>query len=79
MRTLGIDPVFYGVLAILNSLISEITPPMGPQLWFAAPICHEKMGAIARESWPFLGAMTVAMLLTTFVPSIAMFLVNVFR
>lgn len=79
VKTLGIDPVFYGVLAILDSLIGEITPPMGPQLWFAAPICGERMGAIAREAWPFLGAMTLAMFLTTFIPDIAMFLVNIYR
>jgi C4-dicarboxylate transporter DctM subunit len=52
---------------------------MGPQLWFAAPICKEKMGAIAREAWPFLGAMTLAMLIATFIPGVAMFLVNIFR
>ncbi len=73
---LGIDPVFYGVLAMIVTLIGEITPPMGPQLWMAAPICGEKMGAIAKESWGFLGAMVLATILTTLFPSIAMFLVN---
>lgn len=76
---LGIDPVFYGVLAIFCSLIGEITPPMGPQLWFAAPICNEKMGAIAREAWVFLGAQTAALFLTTFFPWIAMYLVYLMR
>lgn len=76
---LGIDPVFYGILAILVTAIGEITPPMGPQLWFAEPICKEKMGNIMRESWPFLGAMTLAVLVTTFVPGIAMFLVELWR
>ncbi len=77
--TLGIDPVFYGALTILNSLISEVTPPFGPELWFAAPICGEKMGAIAREAWPFLGAMTLTLLLMIFFPEIAMFLVHLIR
>lgn len=76
---LGIDPVFYGILAILVTAIGEITPPMGPQLWFAEPICKEKMGNIMRESWPFLGAMTLAVLVTTFFPPIAMFLVDLWR
>lgn len=76
---LGIDPVFYGILAILVTAIGEITPPMGPQLWFAEPICKEKMGNIMRESWPFLGAMTLAVFVITFVPSIAMFLVELWR
>ncbi len=76
---MGIDPVFYGILAIMVTSIGEITPPAGPQLWFAEPICKEKMGNIMRESWPFLGAMTVAMLICTFVPGISMFLVNLWR
>ncbi|MBU2648891.1 TRAP transporter large permease [bacterium] len=76
---LGIDPVFYGVLSIFCSLIGEITPPMGPQLWIAAPICNERMGAIAREAWPFLGAQVVALFLTTAFPQIAMYLVDLMR
>jgi C4-dicarboxylate transporter DctM subunit len=76
---LGIDPVFYGALTILNSLISEVTPPFGPELWFAAPICNEKMGSIAREAIPFLGALTLTLLLMIIFPDIAMFLVNLTR
>jgi C4-dicarboxylate transporter DctM subunit len=76
---LGIDPVFYGCLSIFCSLIGEITPPMGPQLWIAAPICNEKMGNIAREAWPFLGAQVLALLLSTLIPGIVMFLVNLMR
>jgi C4-dicarboxylate transporter DctM subunit len=79
VKTLGIDPVFYGCLAIFCSLIGEITPPFGPQLWIAAPICNEKMGRIAREAWPFLGAQVAALLAATFMPSIAMYLVRLMR
>jgi C4-dicarboxylate transporter DctM subunit len=79
VRELGIDPVFYGLLSIFCSLIGEITPPIGPQLWIAAPICNEKMGAIAREAWPFLGAQVLALLLSTFIPGIAMYLVYLMR
>ncbi len=76
---LGIDPVFYGCLSIFCSLIGEITPPFGPQLWIAAPICNERMGAIIRESWPFLGAQAAALFMATFIPGIAMYLVNLMR
>jgi C4-dicarboxylate transporter DctM subunit len=79
VRNLGIDPVFYGCLSIFCALIGEITPPMGPQLWIAAPICNEKMGAIAREAWPFLGAQTLALFLSTLIPGITMYLVELMR
>jgi len=76
---LGIDPVLYGVLSVFCALIGEITPPFGPQLWIAAPICNEKMGAICREAWIFLGAQTLTLFLTTFFPGIAMTLVEFMR
>ena len=79
VMTLGIDPVFYGCLAIFCSLIGEITPPMGPQLWIAAPICQEKMGAIAREAAPFLIAQVAALFAGTFIPPIVMGLVQMMR
>ena len=79
VKTLGIDPVFYGCLAIFCSLIGEITPPFGPQLWIAAPICEEKMGRIAREAWPFLAAQVAALFAVTLFPSLSMFLVEWMR
>jgi C4-dicarboxylate transporter DctM subunit len=79
VMSLGIDPVFYGVLAVFCSLIGEITPPIGPQLWIAAPICNEKMGNIAREAWVFLGAQVLALILTTIFPGIAMYLVKLMQ
>jgi len=75
-KALGIDLVLYGNLAIICALIGEITPPMGPQLWIAAPICKVKMGDIIREAWVFLGCMTLALLLSTFFPQIPMYLVR---
>ena len=50
VKSLGIDPVLYGVLAVMNSLIGEITPPFGPQLWIAAPICGRKDGGPSRAN-----------------------------
>ena len=76
---LGIDPAFYGALAVFCSIIGEVTPPMGPQLWIAAPICKVSIGAIIRESWSFLGVQVITLLLVTIFPQISMFLVEVFR
>ncbi|MEW5723705.1 MAG: TRAP transporter large permease [Thermodesulfobacteriota bacterium] len=79
VQSLGIDPVLYGCLALFCAMIGEITPPVGPQLWIAAPICNEKMGAIAREATPFLVAQTLTLFLCTFFPDIPMFLVRLLR
>ena len=76
---LGIDPVLYGVLAIFCSIIGEVTPPMGPQLWVAAPICKEKIGNIMRESWAPLGIQVLSLIIVTLCPQICLFLVNLTR
>jgi C4-dicarboxylate transporter DctM subunit len=78
-KALGIDLVLYGNLAIVCALIGEITPPMGPQLWIAAPICRVRMGAIIHEAWVFLACMVAALLLSTFFPQIPMYLVHQMR
>ena len=77
--SLGIDPVLYGALAIFCSIIGEVTPPMGPQLWIAAPICQEKIGNIMRESWVFLGVQVLTLFLVTIFPDISLFLVSLVR
>ncbi len=76
---LGIDPALYGALAVFCSIIGEVTPPMGPQLWIAAPICKEKIGNIMRESWAFLGVQVLTLILVTLFPNISLFLVNLLR
>ncbi len=79
VQRLGIDPVLYGVIAMMATCIGEITPPVGPQLWFAEPICKVPMGDIMKETWVFLGAMVLAVFAVIFVPDLAMGLVNLWR
>ena len=76
---LGIDPVFYGVIGVMCAMIGDLTPPFGPQLWIGAPLCKESLENILREAWAFVGAMTLSMVVVTFVPGIIMFLVNLYR
>jgi len=73
---LGINPIFYGILAIMCSIIGEVTPPNGPALWIAEPICKVKMFEIMNETWLFLAAMVLAVVVSTFVPGVVMLLVR---
>ena len=61
------------------SIIGEVTPPMGPQLWIAAPICKVKIGLIMREAWVFLGVQVLTLALVTLFPQISLFLVEAMR
>ena len=71
---LGIDPVHFGMIMILNLGIGLITPPVGPTLFVGCAIGKVSMEAVSKELWPFYGAMCVALLLVTYVPAISLWL-----
>lgn len=79
VRALGIDPVLYGILGVINASIGEITPPFGPQLWLAEPICRVRMGAIIRQAWWFLLAWVAAVIVIILFPDIVMAPVHFMR
>ena len=71
---LGIDPVHFGMIMILNLGIGLITPPVGPTLFVGCAIGKVTMEEVSKELWPFYGAMCVALLLVTYVPAISLWL-----
>ena len=71
---LGIDPVHFGMVMILNLGIGLITPPVGPTLFVGCAIGKVTMEQVSKELWPFYGAMCVALLLVTYVPAISLWL-----
>ena len=71
---LGIDPVHFGMIMILNLGIGLITPPVGPTLFVGCAIGEVTMEEVSKELWPFYGAMCIALLLVTYVPAISLWL-----
>jgi tripartite ATP-independent transporter DctM subunit len=71
---LGIDPVHFGMIMILNLGIGLITPPVGPTLFVGCAIGKVTMEQVSRELWPFYGAMCAALLLVTYIPAISLWL-----
>ena len=76
---LGIDPVHFGMIMILNLGIGLITPPVGPTLFVGCAIGKVTMEQMTRELWPFYGAMCLALLLVTYIPAISLWLPGVLR
>jgi tripartite ATP-independent transporter DctM subunit len=68
---LGIDPIHFGVVVVLNLMIGLITPPMGLCLFVADGIAKVGLGAIIRNVWPFLVAELAILLAVTCVPPLA--------
>lgn len=74
VKALGIDPVHFGLIIILNLAIGCLTPPMGTVMFIANSITGTKTAEFVRAVWPLLLALIVVLLLVTFIPSISTFL-----
>src|SRR5690606_23113759 len=71
---LGIDPVHFGLVVVLNLMIGLVTPPMGLCLFVADGIARVGLPAIMRQIWPLLVAELAVLLAVTFVPGLAVWL-----
>lgn len=72
----GIDLVHFGVIMLLNLMIGQLTPPVGMLLFVISGIGRISVHEIVAESWPFLIALLVALILITYIPQISLFLPN---
>jgi C4-dicarboxylate transporter, DctM subunit len=77
-KSMGIDPVHFGVMMVLNLEVGQLTPPLGLCLFGAATVSGEKVESIIKELWPFIIACIVAVFLVTYVPMISLLLPNLF-
>ncbi|WP_419954736.1 TRAP transporter large permease subunit [Neobacillus niacini] len=68
----GIDPVFFGLLFVLNNCIGLLTPPVGTVLNVAAGVGKIGMDDIMKGVWPFLIAEIIILIILTLFPSIVM-------
>lgn len=78
VTSMGIDPVHFGVIMILNLGIGLITPPVGTVLFVGCAIGKVSIEQGTRASIPFFFAMVAVLLLLTYVPGIVMWLPNMF-
>jgi tripartite ATP-independent transporter DctM subunit len=72
VRAAGIDPVYFGVLFMINNAIGLITPPVGTVLSTVAGVGRVSMDAVTRGAWPFMLAMTVVLFLLVVFPSLVL-------
>ena len=70
--SIGIDPIQYGIMLVLNCGIGLLTPPVGAVLFIGSGIAKRPMEKIVKEMLPFYAFMIIALLLITFIPAITM-------
>ncbi len=71
---LGIDPVHFGVMAVLNIMIGLVTPPYGLLLFMMMKIANVSLSVLLREAMPFLLVMLGALALVTVWPGLVLWL-----
>lgn len=76
---LGMDPVHFGILLILNSGMGLLTPPVGTVLFVGCAIGKVSVQEGTKAMWPFFGAMIVVLMLVTYIPAISMWLPTTFK
>ena len=71
---MGIHPIHFGVVMVINVMISLITPPYGFAFYLAATISSTKLKAVVRESLPFLIVSIGVLFIVTYIPAISLYL-----
>ena len=72
VKAAGIDPVYFGVLFVMNNAIGLVTPPVGTVLNVVAGVGKMKMDDVTRGVVPFMIAQFAVMFLLVFFPSLVM-------
>lgn len=70
--SVGIDPVHFGVIMMLNLGIGLVTPPVGSVLFVGSAVGKVPLEDMVRSIWPFYGALIIALLVISFVPSLSL-------
>ena len=68
VKEAGIDPVYFGVLFIMNNAIGLITPPVGTVLNVVAGVSRISMDDVIKGVWPFMLAQLIVLFLLVLFP-----------
>jgi len=74
---LGIDPVHFGIVMVLNLTIAGVTPPVGTLMYTTCTISGVSVGEFVRRAGPLYLVMAVVLLLVTFLPGLSLWLPDI--
>ena len=74
INAVGVDPVTFGIIFVLNAEIGFVTPPLGTSLFVAMPIAKVNLGEISIASIPFIFAVLAVIGLIIMFPQIPLWL-----
>ena len=73
-RQLGIDPIHYAIIVVINIEMALLTPPVGLNLFVLSGVAKAPVTEVIRGILPFLGLMVMLLLFVTFVPGLSLWL-----
>lgn len=73
--SLGIDPIHFGIIMVVNMEIGMITPPIGLNLFVASSLTGLNLKDVVASVLPWLLIMVLGLILITYIPSISLWLV----
>ncbi|MGN6763937.1 MAG: TRAP transporter large permease, partial [Rhizobiaceae bacterium] len=77
VKDIGMDPVQFGIIMMMNLGLGLCTPPVGACLFVGCAIGGVKIEQAVRTIWPFYAAILVALALTTYVPALSLWLPSI--
>ena len=74
IKAVGVDPIHFGIIMVVNLAIGFVTPPVGINLYVASSLTGIPVMTIARNAAPFIVAFMLSLILITFIPAISLVL-----
>ena len=74
VKTLGVDPVHFGIIIMVNLGIGLLTPPVGSVLFVGSAVGKLKIEALVKAMYPFFGVLLLLLALVTYVPALTLWL-----
>jgi C4-dicarboxylate transporter DctM subunit len=74
VTAVGISPIHFGMIMIVNLATGFVTPPLGANLFMASEISKVRFDVLAKTIWPWVAVMVVVIMIITYIPSISTFL-----
>jgi len=75
---LGLDPIHFGIIMVLNLSVGLCTPPVGSVLFIGCSVANVKIEKVIKPLLPMFAAMVVVLLLVTYIPEISLWLPRLF-
>ena len=76
-RQIGIDPVHFGMIVVLNVVIGLVTPPVGMCLFVTSAVARLGIEQVSRAALPMIGICLIVLVLVTYIPQLSLWLPSI--